>query len=74
MTPYLNLSGSSGVVAYEIGIDYIRVQFRGADIYIYNHSRPGRIHVENMKQLAMSGRGLGTYINQHVRTLYAHKL
>lgn len=74
MTPYLNFSGTSGVTAYKIGTDYINVQFQDEDIYVYSYSRPGRIHVENMKRLATSGRGLGTYINQHVRTLYAHKL
>jgi hypothetical protein len=34
---------------------------------------PGAYDVENMKELAEAGQGLGTYINQHVRKNYAQK-
>jgi len=67
---YLNLSGDSGVIAYEIGADYIRVQFRTGLPYRYSHARAGRHHVERMKELAEAGRGLSTYISQHVSDKY----
>lgn len=72
--PYLNLQGDSGVTRYAIGADYVAVQFRDPAVYIYDENRPGRMHVENMKTLALAGRGLGTYISRHVRKSYARKL
>ena len=34
MERYQNLGGNSGVVAYEIGQDFIRVQFSDGSIYL----------------------------------------
>jgi len=71
MDTYKNLSGISGVRSYEIGDDYIKVRFKNSlKTYKYSHRRPGKIHVDRMKLLALSGRGLSTYINQHVRENY----
>lgn len=71
MTPYLNLSGTSGVRAYESGPDYIKVQFQNRSIYTYSYrGKAGPEHVEAMKTLASNGRGLGTYINKYVKYLY----
>lgn len=70
MQRYPNLSGDSGVTAYEIGVDHIIVQFRGGRSYRYSHARAGRQHVDRMKELAMAGRGLSTYISQHVHDDY----
>ena len=70
MQPYLNLSGNSGVTDYEIGVDYILVRFREGKLYRYSHGRAGREHVEVMKSLAAAGRGLCTYISQHVHDRY----
>lgn len=71
---YHNKSGQAGVKAYEIGSDFIKVQFQDHSIYLYSYRIPGQEHVERMKDLAVQGRGLTTYINQHVRELYDHKL
>jgi hypothetical protein len=73
MQPYKNLAGDSGVTHYEIGPDFIRVQFRHGEPYIYDNTTPGAAHVDQMKLLAVAGRGLGTYISQHVRNSYARK-
>lgn len=73
MKRYANLSGDSGVVAYEIGPDWIRVKFRDGTIYGYTYARPDASHVEAMKGLAVAGRGLSTYISQHVREAYESK-
>ena len=73
MTPYKNLSKESGVLAYEILPEGIRVQFVGKDIYYYSHTAPGAEHVEKMKELAEKGRGLATYISQHIRANFDHK-
>jgi len=73
MEPYLNLSGDSGVTHFESGPDYIRVRFRSGTTYRYGPVRPGRHHVAQMKAFAAAGRGLATYINEHVRNVFEDK-
>ena len=41
MKRYRNLGGDSGIVAYEDGEDFIRVQFSDGSIYLYNYTKPG---------------------------------
>ena len=74
MKRYKNLSGNSGVLAYETGEDYIKVKFRDGDVYLYNYTVTGRDNVERMKELAEEGRGLSTFISRYVRDRYAEKL
>lgn len=73
MERYRNLSGDSGVVAYEIGSDFIRVQFADGAIYLYTYASAGSHNIENMKQLARTGQGLNSFINTTVRKAYARK-
>ena len=63
MERYGNTGGDSGVVAYERGADFIRVQFSDGSIYLYTHAVTGSDNVEHMKQLASSGHGLNSFIN-----------
>lgn len=71
MERYRNAGGDSGVYAYEIGADYIEVQFSGTSrTYTYSYRKAGRNHVEEMKSLARSGSGLNSYINRYVKYLY----
>lgn len=71
MQLYANLNGNSGVYGYEIGIDYIKVQFKDGHIYTYTYLSAGRDKVEAMKVLAESGNGLNSFINKYARKLYA---
>jgi hypothetical protein len=71
---YQNLNGNSGVVAYEIADDAIKVQFSDGITYLYTYDSSGRQAIEKMKALAQAGRGLSTFISQHVREAYAAKL
>lgn len=70
---YGNTSGDSGVTHYEIGPDYIDVRFVNDGTYQYNFTKPGQMHVHRMKQLALSGTGLSSYISKYVRNNYAFK-
>ncbi len=74
MPRYANLSGDSGVVAYETDADSITLTFVNGDRYLYSATRPGRATVERMKTLAKSGRGLSTFVSQQVREAYDRKL
>jgi hypothetical protein len=74
MPRYSNLSRHSGVVAYETADDWIALTFVNGERYLYGPTRPGREAVERMKSLARAGRGLSTFVSQHVRDHYERKL
>lgn len=74
MHPYQDLSGHSGVTAFQPGPDYIDIEFRDGKRYRYTHSIPGRQEVETMKILAAAGRHLATFINQHISERFANRL
>lgn len=66
MESYKNLSGVSSVSAYEIDDTSIKIKFKTTSkIYLYSYIKPGQKHVDKMKELAIAGRGLQTYINKH---------
>jgi hypothetical protein len=75
MERYRNLSGDSGVDAYEIGDDFVKVRFRPGVVYWYTEASVGAQHLGALKRLARRGRGLSTYISQHaeVKEGYAKK-
>ena len=74
MTPYKNLSRTSGVVAYRIEPGSIAVEFEDGAIYLYTEESAGQPNIERMKELADTGRGLSTFIVRHVRKAYAARL
>ena len=74
MKQYKNLGGDSGVSAFEIGDDSIKVQFRDSSVYLYTNRSAGAQNIEQMKALALRGEGLNSFINKHVRKAYASKL
>ena len=74
METYKNLGGDSNVSTYEIGPDYIIVQFRDSSQYLYNYQSTGQADVEHLKTLAAGGHGLNSYINRVIRKRYARKL
>lgn len=73
MERYENLGGNSGISGYEIGEDFIRVYFKDGGIYLYTYTSAGRYNIEHMKQLAIQGKGLNTFINTTVKKAYARK-
>ena len=72
MQPYKNLSGISGVAAYDFGFDRIIVQFDTGVIFTYTYDSAGRVNVEQMKIFAACGKGLHTYINQTPAVKYGY--
>ena len=56
MHRYGNLSGNSGVIAYEIERNAIEVKFHDGWTYLYTYTSAGSHHVETMKKLAVAGR------------------
>jgi hypothetical protein len=74
MQRYGNQSRESGVVAYDIDAGQIIVQFRNGDRYLYTEDSAGAANIAKMQALARAGRGLSTFISQHVHDRYARKL
>ncbi|AWK07091.1 hypothetical protein HYN56_23805 [Flavobacterium crocinum] len=70
MERYANRNGQSGVSAYEIGTNYIRIRFSSGSVYQYSYRKAGQYHVDNMKRLATQGYGLNSYINAYVKFKY----
>lgn len=68
--PYKNINNDSNVSSYEIGSDYISVQFTNGSIYVYSYRKAGKYHVVRMKALAVSGDGLNSYIMRNCSKLY----
>ncbi len=64
MKRYLNLHGDSGILAYESGRDWIKIQWDDGT-YRYAAKKVGADNVKKMKRLATMGQGLNTFINQH---------
>jgi hypothetical protein len=73
MQRYANLSGNSGVVAYEAGADSITVKFANGRSYRYTNESAGVDNVEHMKRLAARGQGLSGFISSTVKDDYAER-
>ena len=73
MEQYRNIAGNSGVRAYEIGTDYITIEFSDGGVYRYTYASAGEENVERMKGLARAGQGLNTFISTTVSKLYERK-
>ncbi|MFC5511442.1 hypothetical protein ACFPOU_09940 [Massilia jejuensis] len=74
MQRYKNLSGESGVLAYEIGDRSIAVRFTGGERYLYTDGSAGADNIAEMQRLATLGSGLSTFISQVVKDRYERKL
>ncbi len=73
MEPYRNITGSSGVKSYEIGDEYITIEFSDGAVYRYTYASAGEENVERMNGLAEAGQGLSTFLNTTVSKLYERK-
>ena len=74
MEKYSDLGRNSNIYAYEIGSDYINVQFKDGSIYKYTYSSAGTTNIEQMKKLAINGKGLNSFINTSVKKRYSSKI
>lgn len=64
----------TGVRAFALLPDAIALRFSDGRVYLYTRDQPGAAHVLAMRQCALAGRGLSTYVSQHVQNRYAGKL
>ncbi|MEO6456173.1 MAG: hypothetical protein ABIN97_19005 [Ginsengibacter sp.] len=65
MIPYISTSGKkTGATAYEIGEDFIVVEFYKTN-YLYTYSSAGSYNVDTMKELALASSGLSSFISRN---------
>jgi hypothetical protein len=74
METYANRSGNSGVSAYQIGTNYILVQFTSGALYEYTYSSAGSGNIETMKSYALAGSGLCSFIKRYVNKGYSRRI
>ena len=72
MQLYNDIDNDSNIQAFEIGNDYIIVQFFGGATYTYTYAGAGSQHIEEMKKLANAHDGLNAYINKN-KPAYSNK-
>ena len=66
MTPYKSKSKKkSGVTAYEIGDDFVLVQFNSTQTYKYTYRSAGHTAIEAMNRLAHASEGLSSFISKN---------
>ena len=65
MQRYRNYSGTSGIRSFEIGEDFIILQWISDKPYRYTYDSVGKENVEEMKRLAIKGSHLNAFINRH---------
>jgi hypothetical protein len=71
---YDNRAGESGVTDFQIRESSIAIRFTNGGTYLYDARKPGRKDLEQMKRLALAGRGLSTFISTHVKDRYASRI
>lgn len=74
METYANRSGQSGVRSFDVLPDGIVIEFRSGDRYLYSIPECGGEKVKQLIHFAREGKGLATYINQHIREMCPAKL
>lgn len=73
MERHKDLSGNSGVSAYELSSHGIVVQFKNGWNYEYTSQSAGAATIATMHRLAPAGRGLGSFISTIVQQGYSRK-
>jgi hypothetical protein len=72
MERYKNLSGDSGILEYEIVKEGIKIKFKSGATYLYTYESAGASNIELMRQLALRGKGLSSFISRTVKAGYAY--
>jgi hypothetical protein len=66
MAHYNDVSGTSGITAFQSNNDSITIEYKGGSAYLYSDQVAGSANVGHMKTLAASGQGLNSFINKHL--------
>ena len=68
MQNYSNQTGQSNITHFKIEADKIIIKFKKWDEpIVYTYESEGTEHIENLKSLALSGKGLSRYIQKYFK-------
>jgi len=73
MSRYKNLSGKSTVARYHAAKDAVTIRFTDASVYVYTNQSVDPASIAKMKELALAGKGLGTFV-ETVKDRYCRKV
>lgn len=71
---YKNLGGKSKVVRYEIVKDGMTIYFTDCSVYRYTNQSADPGNIKKMKELAVAGKGLGTFIEKNLADRFLRKV
>ncbi len=71
---YKNLGGKSKVASFVLAKDGITVRYADATVYRYTNQSADPANISKMKTLAVSGKGLGTFIDAAVKDRFLKKI
>jgi hypothetical protein len=71
---YKNLSGKSTVSRYEALRDSINIEFTDGTAYRYTNQTAEPANISKMKELAVAGNGLGTFIKATIKDRFERKI
>lgn len=71
---YKNLSGASKVARYELAKDSVTVRFTDCSVYRYTNQSADPANISKMKELAVAGKGLGTFIDANLKDRWLKKI
>ena len=71
---YKNLGGKSKVLRYEIAKDGMTIKFVDSSVYRYTNQSADPENIAKMKELALAGKGLGTFIDANLKDRFLRKI
>lgn len=74
MEQYLNKRGNSPITRFLIEEEKVTVWYKDNTSYVYSYALAGQPIVDKIKELAVKGEGLATFISQQSKFLYDHKI
>jgi len=74
MHAYKNVGGKSKVARYHIAKDSMTIRFTDHSEYIYTNQSAGPETIKKMKEMALAGKGLGTFIESNLKERFSRKV
>lgn len=71
---YKNVGGKSVVAQYEIEKDAVNLRFTNNSSYRYTNQSAGPENIAKMKELALAGKGLGTFVESALKGRFERKI
>ena len=71
---YKNVGGKSTVLKYELEKDAVNIKFADRSQYRYTNQSAGPENIKKMKELALAGKGLGTFVEKNLKDRFERKI